>query len=94
MKLIVFDFIIQHRSKKTNFVDESLKRLNYYNNVNTKIQRLLSTLQKKLQMINMIKTSKKSNINQTYVIIFHVYVKLIENDILKFENKIIESKFH
>ena len=48
MKLIFFDFIINHRSKKINFVDASLKRFDYYDEKNIRLHKLLSILQKKI----------------------------------------------
>ena len=90
MKLIFFDFIINHRSKKINFVDVSSKRFDYYNEKNIELHKLLLILQKKLQMIEIFRvvlTSKcyvicvsiKHSVNQSFN---------VENKILKFENNI------
>ena len=93
MKLIFFDFTINHRSKKINFVNASSKRFDYYNEKNTELRKLLLILQKKLQMIEtfrVVSTSKchvicvliKHNVNQSFS---------VENEILKFKNDICES---
>ena len=61
MKLIFFDFIINHKSKKINFVDASSKNFDYHNEKNIELHKLLSILQKKLQIIktfHVISTSK------------------------------------
>ena len=51
MKIIAFDFVIKHKAKKFNSVDASFKRFDYQN-INIEITKLLSTLQKKLSIIN------------------------------------------
>ena len=51
MKIIAFDFVIKHRTKKFNFVDAFFKRFDYQN-INIEITKLLSILQKKLSMID------------------------------------------
>ena len=51
MKIIAFDFVIKHRTKKFNSVDASFKRFDYQN-INIEITKLLSIFQKKLSIIN------------------------------------------
>jgi len=48
VKLAVFNFVILHRSDKINFINTLLKHLNYVKIINKNIDKLLSTLQKKL----------------------------------------------
>ncbi len=48
VRLAVFDFVIKHRSDKTNSADVLLRRSNYVEAISENIDRLLSTLQRKL----------------------------------------------
>ena len=87
-----FDFIINHKSKKINFVNVSSKRFDYYNKKNTELHKLLSILQKKLQMIETFRVVLTSKCHVICVSIKHS-VNLsfnVENEILKFENDICE----
>ena len=93
MRLIFFDFVIKHRFEKTNFVDALFKRSNYYDDLNINMQRLLSILQKKLQMIESFRINQTSKIRAICVAIAFSCSRItrFENDILKFENKIYKS---
>ena len=93
MRLIFFDFVIKYRFEKTNFVDASFRRPNYYDDLNINMQRLLSILQKKLQMIESFRINQTSKIRAIYAAIAFSCSRMIrfENNILKFENKIYES---
>ena len=93
MKLISFNFIINHKSKKINFVDALSKRFDYYNEKNTELYKLLLTLQKKLQMIE---TFRVVSTSKYYVICVSIKYSVnssfnVKNEILKFENDICES---
>jgi hypothetical protein len=46
VRLTVFDFVILHRSSKTNLVDVSLRHSDYIKVISESIDKLLSTLQK------------------------------------------------
>jgi len=48
VRLAVFDFVIKHRLSKTNLTDVSSRRSNYVEVISKNIDRLLSTLQRKL----------------------------------------------
>jgi len=48
VRLAVFDFVIKHRLSKTNLTDVSSRRSNYVEAISKNIDRLLSTLQRKL----------------------------------------------
>ena len=48
VRLAAFDFVIKHRLSKTNLTDALLRRLNYIEAISENIDRLLSTLQRKL----------------------------------------------
>ncbi len=48
VRLAVFDFVIKHRSDKTNLTDASLRRSDYVEAISENIDRLLSMLQRKL----------------------------------------------
>ena len=92
MKLIFFDFIINYKLKKINFVDASSKRFDYYNEKNTKLHKLLSILQKKLQIIE---TLYVVLMLKYYVICVSIKYSVnslfnVKNEILKFENDIYE----
>ena len=93
MKLIFFDFIINHKSKKINFVDASSKSIDYHNKKNIELHKLLSILQKKLQMIEIFRVVLTSKCYAICVSIKHSVNQLfnVENEILKFENDIYES---
>ena len=53
LKLAVLDFVIKHRPKKNNPADASFQRFDYQN-INEKMQNLLSILQQKLSKIELI----------------------------------------
>ena len=93
MKLIFFDFIINYRSKKINFVNASSKRFDYYDEKNTELYKLLSILQKKLQMIKTFRVVLTSKCHVICVSIKHSVNSSfnVENKILKFKNNIYES---
>jgi len=48
VRLAAFDFVIKHRSDKTNLTDTSSRRSDYVEAISESIDRLLSTLQRKL----------------------------------------------
>ncbi len=48
VRLAAFDFVIKHRSDKTNSVNVLLRRSDYIEAISENIDRLLSTLQRKL----------------------------------------------
>ncbi len=48
VRLAVFDFVIKHRSSKTNLTDALSRRSDYVEVISENIDRLLSTLQRKL----------------------------------------------
>jgi hypothetical protein len=85
MKLIIFDFVIKHRLKKINFVDESLRRSDYHD-VNTKITRLLLILQTKLSMIAFLYL-QFSNICAIIVVVSANITRIVsyKNEILRLE---------
>ena len=93
MKLISFDFIINHKSKKINFVNASSKRFNYYDEKNIELHKLLSILQKKLQMIKTFRVVSTSKCHVICVSIKHNVNLLfnVKNEILKFKNDIYKS---
>ena len=93
IKLIFFNFIINHKSKKINFVDASSKRFDYYDEKNTELHKLLSILQKKLKMIEIFRVVLTS---KCYVICASIKHSVnlsfnVKNEILKFENDIYKS---
>ena len=92
MKLIGFDFTIEHRSKKSNFVDELSRRFDYFDDVNQYIQQLFSVLQNKLQMINILQISAMSELRTIIVnAIKFCSFRSIESDILKLKNDTRQS---
>jgi len=48
VRLAAFDFVIKHRSDKTNLTNALLRRSDYIEVISENIDRLLSTLQRKL----------------------------------------------
>ena len=62
MKLIAFNFSIEHWFKKSNLVDASSRQSNYYEEVNEHAQRLLSTLQSKLNVMTTLQASAASEL--------------------------------
>ena len=93
IKLIFFDFIINHKLKKINLVNASSKRFDYYDEKNIKLHKLLSILQKKLQMIKTFRVVSTSKCHAICVSIKHSVNSSfnVENKILKFENNFCES---
>ncbi len=83
IRLINFNFIIKHRFKKINFVDNSSKRFNYHD-VNTKIIRFLFILQTKLRIAIFLHI-QLSNVRATIVALFAKISRIIldENEILR-----------
>ena len=59
VRLAAFDFVIKHRLSKTNLTDALLRRLNYIEAISENIDKLLSTLQRKLAAMpaTMLKSS-------------------------------------
>ena len=85
MKLAIYDFEIKHQSEKINFVDASSRRFDY-KNVNTKVHRLLFTLQHKLVMLK--------DVIKNATIINAIYVKSMRSlFFIEAINEIIFSKF-
>ena len=92
-KISFFFFIINHKSKKTNFVDVSSKRFDYYNEKNIELHKVLLILQKKLQII---KTFRVVSMSKCHVICISIKHSVnssfnVENEMLKFKNDICES---
>ena len=53
LKLIAFDFVIKHQSKKSNSVNAPFQHFDYQD-INGEMQNLLSTLQQKLSRIELM----------------------------------------
>jgi hypothetical protein len=85
IRLINFNFIIKHRFKKINFVDNSSKRFNYHD-VNTKIIRFLFILQTKLRIVVFLHI-QFSNVRAIIVALFAKISRIVLN-----EYKISKSK--
>jgi hypothetical protein len=78
MRLINFDFIIKHRFKKINFVDDSSKRFDYHD-VNTKIIRFLLILQTKLRIVVFLHI-QFSSVRAIIVALFAKISRIVSNE--------------
>jgi len=67
VKLIVFDFVILHKSDKINFVNASLRCSDYIKIINENIDKFLLTLQKKL-------TTMSTTISKSLMIISYLEI--------------------
>jgi hypothetical protein len=85
MRLISFDFIINHRFEKINFVDDSSRRFDYHD-VNTKIIRFLFILQTKLRIVVSLHI-QFSNVRAIIVALFAKISRIVLD-----ENEISRSK--
>ena len=83
MKIIAFDFVIKHKTKKFNSVDAFFKRFDYQN-INIEITKLLSTFQKKLSMID--------SLNVDVVTKIRTLCAAVSRD-LRFKNASFEIEF-
>ena len=71
MRLASFDFVISHRPGKTNPADAPSRRPDYYEGENIELQRLLPTLQRKLQMIGSLRVVSTSKCHAICAAIRH-----------------------
>jgi ABC-type transporter Mla subunit MlaD len=74
VRLAAFDFVIKHRLSKTNLTDALSRRSDYVEAISENIDRLLSTLQRKLAAMpaTMFKFSQLS-------VILRQFVKLVKS---------------
>ena len=85
MKLVAFDFSIEHRSKKSNFADASSKRSDYYEEVNEHAQQLFFTLCSKLNVMTTLQTSAASEL-------FKIIVNVLQTVNLHIEDETSKSR--